>query len=253
MVTASNGADTKTYATAQNAADGSITFPAIQYTTASLISDAQNNYCVAAPQQDGTITYTYSYQVSEVTTSLPSGITANAASFTVGVVVTDNGSGVLEIAVNYPQGSENGLEFQNTYGADATASVVVGGTKTYNVATGATNVPDITGDYTFTLGGVDEAGNQAPLPGDADGSVTAANQASGAVDFGTITYDINDMTGATENTDGIRTKVFTYTVTESGTVAGVTNDANTTRTFTVTLTDDTLYGGASVTAAGRKP
>ena len=237
-VTASNGTDTKTYATAQNAANGSITFPAIQYSTDSLIADAENGYCVDEVQDDGSITYTYTYQVSEVTTGMPAGITPTLAGFTVGVVVTDNGSGSLGIKVNYPDGYENGLAFENTYGAGATASVVVGGTKTYNVASGATNAPDIAGQYTFTLTGTDESGNQAPLPNDATGSVTATNQTSGAVSFDTITYDIDDMSGATENADGTRTKVFNYTVTESGNVAGVVNDQSASRTFTVTLTDD---------------
>lgn len=247
-VTASNGTDTKTYATAQNAADGSIAFPAIQYSTAGLIADAENRYCGVAVQDDGTITYTYTYQVAETTSGLPAGITANAASFTVSVVVTDDGSGTLGIQVNYPTGSENGLTFTNTYGADATVSVVVGGTKSYNVASGATKAPDITGAYTFTLTGVDEAGNAAPLPNDAQDSVTANNQTTGAVDFGTITYDIADMEGATDNPDGTRTKIFTYTVTESGDVAGVVNDANTTRTFTVTLTDDGQGGLTAVSS-----
>lgn len=247
-VTASNGTDTKTYATAQNAADGSITFPAIKYSTAGLIEDAENGYCVDVVQNDGTITYTYTYQVAETTSGLPAGITANAASFTVSVVVTDVGSGTLGIQVNYPAGSENGLTFTNTYGADATASVAVGGTKTYSKETGATNAPDITGKYTFTLTGVDEAGNAAPLPGDAQDSVTANNQTTGAVDFGTITYDIADMEGATDNPDGTRTKIFTYTVTESGDVSGVVNDANTTRTFTVTLTDDGQGGLTAVSS-----
>lgn len=237
-VTASNGTDTKTYATARNAANGSITFPAIQYSTDSLIADAENGYCVDEVQDDGSITYTYTYQVSEVITGMPAGITPTSAGFTVGVVVTDNGSGSLGIKVNYPDGYENGLAFENTYGADATASVAVGGTKTYNVASGATNAPDIAGQYTFTLTGTDESGNQAPLPNDATGSVTATNQTSGAVSFGTITYDIDDMSGATENADGTRTKVFNYTVTESGNVAGVVNDQSASRTFAVTLTDD---------------
>ena len=237
-VTASNGTDTKTYATAQNAANGSIAFPAIEYSTESLIADAENGYCVDAVQDDGSITYTYIYQVSEVTTGLPAGITPTSAGFTVGVVVTDNGSGSLGIKVNYPDGYENGLAFENTYGADATASVAVGGMKTYDIASGATNAPDIAGQYTFTLTGTDESGNQAPLPNDATGSVTVTNQTSGAVSFGTITYGIDDMSGATENADGTRTKVFNYTVTESGNVAGVVNDQSVSRTFTVTLTDD---------------
>lgn len=237
-VTASNGTDTKTYVTAQNAANGSIAFPAIEYSTESLIADAENGYCVDAVQDDGSITYTYTYQVSEVTTGLPAGITPTSAGFTVGVVVTDNGSGSLGIKVNYPDGYENGLAFENTYGADATASVAVGGVKTYDIASGATNAPDIAGQYSFTLTGTDESGNQAPLPNDATGSVTVTNQTSGAVSFGTITYGIDDMSGATENADGTRTKVFNYTVTESGNVAGVVNDQSVSRTFTVTLTDD---------------
>ena len=240
-VTAANGTDTKTYATAVNAADGSITFPAIAFSTESLMDDAENGYAALSENADGNYTYTYSFAVSEVTTGLPAGVTGSVGSFTVGVVVTDNGDGTLDIAVNYPQGSENGLAFVNTYGASASAEIQVGGRKDYSVQSGATNAPDIAGQFTFTLTGTDSAGNTAPLP-----DITETrNESSGAVSFGNISYDIGDMEGAADNGDGTRTKVFTYTVTESGSVTGVTNDQTASRTFTVTLTDD---GQGNITA-----
>lgn len=240
-VTAANGTDTKTYATAVNAADGSITFPAIAFSTESLMDDAENGYASQGKNAAGNYTYTYSFAVSEVTTGLPAGVTSSVGSFTVGVVVTDNGDGTLDIAVNYPQGYENGLAFVNTYGASASAEIQVGGRKDYSVQSGATNAPDITGQFTFTLTGTDNAGNTAPLPD----TTETTNESSGAVSFGNISYDISDMEGAADNGDGTRTKVFTYTVTESGSVTGVINDQTASRTFTVTLTDD---GQGNITA-----
>lgn len=91
--------------------------------------------------------------------------------------------------------------------------------------------------YTFTLTGE----NNAPMPE----ITTATNDASGSVSFGTISYDMGDMEGATSNADGTRTKVFTYHVTETGSVDGIANDGNATQTFTVTVTDD---GAGNLTA-----
>jgi pilin isopeptide linkage protein len=51
---------------------------------------------------------------------------------------------------------------------------------------------------------------------------------------------------ATEKLSAKRSKIFTYTVTESGSVPGVTNDAEASRSFTVTVTDN---GDGTLSAA----
>ncbi len=158
------------------------------------------------------------------------------------VVVTDDGNGNLTAAVTDPVGYDGGkgLVFENTYGASGKAEITVGGTKTYATA-GTTNAPDIAGKYTFTLTGADGA----PMPeGAVDGKLEVTNATGGAsenISFGTITYTMADLDGATDtDNDGKRDRTFTYTVTESGTVEGVVNDSDaaTGKTFTVTLVDN---------------
>lgn len=230
----SNGTDERVVATATNGTNGAATvadivFPAIQYDSESLAQDVTDGYARARVNNDGTTTYTYLYRVYEDTSGFDgSGLATSQSSYNVTVRVTDDGDGTLEVSVEYPTGSENGITFTNVYGASANAELDVAGTKIYETNR-LENAPDITGDYTFTLTGVDEEGNAAPLPD----TTTATNQADGTVDFGTITYDIADLGGADS-------KTFTYTVTESGGVDGVTNDAaaETGKTFEVTLTDN---------------
>lgn len=156
-------------------------------------------------------TYVYRYSVYENTTSLPAGVSTVSDNFTIDVVVTDNGNGTLSTKVSYPTG---GLAFQNTYDA-ADAELNITGQKVLSVPGGLEGPGDIAEKYEFTI----SAPDGAPLPT----TTTVTNQAGGTVEFGPITYDAAGT--------------YTYTITESGTVAGVTNDAST-KTVTVQVTDD---------------
>lgn len=153
---------------------------------------------------------TYVYEVTERDTS-HGGVTYDTHAATVTVTVTEDGAtGTLSASVSY----DNSLA-------------------TTEGDRGETGAAAFTNTYS--------ADNTAPLP-----DITETrNESSGAVSFGNISYDIGDMEGAADNGDGTRTKVFTYTVTESGSVTGVTNDQTASRTFTVTLTDD---GQGNITA-----
>lgn len=211
-------------------ASGVVTFTPISYTTASLMADAQKGCCTYDADDD---TFTYEYTVAEV--NLPQGMTQNSTAQTVTVTVKDNGDGTLDARVSYPNGP---LAFENTYGATSEATVNVAGSKTL-VATDTAagwKLPNIEGKFTFTVTG------DSPLPVRADGAV--ATNVGGQIDLGTITYTMADMTDAADNADGTRTKTFTYTVTEAGTVDGVTNAAP--QTFTVEVTDDTQGGLTAV-------
>lgn len=223
-----NGTDTRVESTTTNGSDGSITFPAINYSTESLADDVEAGYAQFGQDASGNDTYTYNYVVAEDTTGFAeAGLSISQSSYVVEVVVTDNGDGTLSTSVLYPKGSENGLEFVNVYGANATASLAVGGTKIYET-NGYENAPDIEGAYSFTLTGTDEDGNEAPLPEN-----TSAVNVDGSFLFGSIAYSIEDL-------DGADVKTFTYTVTESGSVNGVENDASAEsgKSFTVTLKDN---------------
>ena len=229
-----------------NDADGNITFDRISYSTQQMQQDVVNGLAKLGTGDD---TYVYTYTVAEDTANLDEGVAAtDAAGFRIEVTVTDNGDGTLGIDVAYP-GDADGLTFRNTYGEGQTgqAKIHTNGVKGYKT-NGLAGAPDINGKFTFELTGVDEDGNPAPMP-----AKTTATNDRGNVDFGDITYTMENVFGDTGSQDvatnaedaegGIatqsaeRTKTFTYTVRESGSVPGVDNDPNSTDTFTVTVTD----------------
>ena len=178
------------------------------YTLSQIKQDVANGI---AENGSAANTYVYRYNVGENTSSLPAGVSAVRDNFSIDVVVTDNGDGTLATQVNYPTG---GLAFENTYNA-ADAELNITGQKTLSVPEGLEGPGDIAGKFNFTIAATDGT----PLPT----TTTVTNQAGGTVEFGPITYDAAGT--------------YTYTITESGTVAGVTNDAST-KTVTVQVTDD---------------
>jgi pilin isopeptide linkage protein len=203
-------------ATASNAADGSIAFSGISYDTKQAWADAASGIATKTVY-DGQDAIKYTYTVSEDTSALPEGMHAVRSSFSVSVVLTDEGNGTLDAHVEYPSSTT----LVNAYETNA-ATVSVTGTKVVDTTQAGVFAPDVTGKYTFTLTGSDGA----PMPS----TTTATNDASGTIDFGSIVYTIEDL-------DDADSKTFTYQVTESGTVAGVTNDASA-KTFTVTVTNE---------------
>lgn len=232
--------------TGTNTADGTVAFTPINYTNTQLIQDHANGIA----SKDGN-TYTYVYDVKEVTPQDP-GTTIVAGEFSVTVEVTDNGDGKLTTNVIYP---ETGLAFENAYGQSANAELNIHGTK--KLAENGTNHPDITGKFQFTITGSDGA----PMPE----QTTVTNDASGNINFGKIVYTMQnvfgddgqqtileeepvvdqempiaeeqttedgtvseDVVGLTEQVETYsekRQKTFTYTITESGSLPGVTNDS----------------------------
>lgn len=231
-----------------NDANGTITFDAIDYSIDQMLDDVDNG--LATPSvAEGKNTFTYTYKVTEDTTNLDDGVNAiDTAGFQITVTVTDNGDGTLGIAVAYPDGGD-GLTFRNTYGESQTgqATLNINGTKTLDVQSG-NNAPSIEGKYTFTLTGSEGA----PMPA----TTEAHNDDAGNVAFGDITFTMENVFGDTGSQDAAanaegdgteeavstqsatRSKEFTYTVTESGSVPGVDNDAEASKTFKVTVTDN---------------
>lgn len=277
-----NNNEVKEYATGTNeaAADGiagAVNFEPITYTKESLNEDALAGYA-EYNEVDGKDTYTYIYTVAEDTTGLAAtGVTPTASSFQITVVVTDNNNGKLSAEVTqYPDDSNNTLAFANTYNTNTVAVSFSGAKRIDNGGwADAPTLAQIAGEYTFTLSGVDENGNAAPLPADP----TATNDATGNITFDPITYTLDNVFGADEATDnettegaegevtegeaaadestteegveaettnenegietyagGERSKTFAYTIEESGSVEGIQNDSA--KTFTVTVTDD---------------
>ncbi|MGI6117160.1 MAG: Spy0128 family protein [Bilifractor sp.] len=225
-------------ATGTNAADGTVSLSPITYTQESL--RAENALGYNQRTVDGSkVTYTYHYTVSEDAVSADYGITQEKSSFSVRVDVTDDGEGNLKANVTYPEDATNGvLVFRNSYKSNEVSIDLKGRKDLVNTSESA--APDITGKYNFTVSA--DAGT--PMP--AVTSVNGPADATGTVDFGEITYTLENVFGAEEGQPGIpRSKTFTYTITESGQVANVGNDANA-KTVTVTVTDD---GAGMLTAS----
>lgn len=145
--------------TATNAADGAVTFPAIDYTKAGK----------------------YKYTIAEQKGSL-SHVTYDATVHHAVVTIVDN-AGKLEASVTYDDGKTDAPTFKNTYGA--TGSATLSATKTIKVADGfdhATAPAD--GEFTFDL--KDAADNVLD---------TAKNDANGKVSF-TRKFTLSDLGGA---------------------------------------------------------
>lgn len=200
------GEDSDLIETVKNAADGKVTFSAIKYTEIGR----------------------HTYMLHEVKGNA-GGIDYDDAFYTIVTTISDNGKGQL-VATHELKDAEDvkSIEFKNAYTTNA-AEASLAGIKNLQVADGLTPA-DIAGKFTFTVTG--EEG--APMP--ANASVT--NDAKGKVDFGKITFTLDDLNKALGEKPEKREHTFTYTVTESGEVAGVTNDAKLSREVSFTVTDD---------------
>ncbi len=297
---------------ATNAADGTVAFGKLSYTSDTLTDLVADGHAKKATV-DGKATWTIGYVAYENTEGLADvGITAKTQSIAFTVVVVDNGDGTLTATANMPEG---GLAFANEYATGDPAKVALSGVKVLQHDEGLT--PDgIAGKFTFTVSSADPA---APLPQ----ATTATNDASGNVAFGDITFTLDDLNralgdagkkaeepkAAAETTEAVADKVaateatadeaetdaeaagaltvagdgaeaanaevaaapatkateaaaetaateatatpqarsytFVYTVIETGTAPGVTNDA-TAKTVSIKVTDD---GVGNLTAA----
>ena len=203
---------------------GKVEFGPLTYTTESLAKLVKEDKASVDASSDKP-TWTIRYIAAEQTDKLPAGVSATVSAIDAYVTVVDNGDGTLTATAVY---GDTGNEFVNAYTAESAETSLVG-KKNLLVPAGLTPA-DIAGKFTFTVTG--EEG--APMP--ANASVT--NDAKGKVDFGKITFTLDDLNKALGEKPEKREHTFTYTVTESGEVAGVTNDAKPPRTVSFTVTDD---------------
>lgn len=243
---------------------GHVSFDTLHYDT-KMLANLEAAGLAYRTDKDGKLAWTINYTAYEDLFGLPNGVSATTWSFGFKVIVVDNGDGTLTATVDY-----GGVEplFENVYGAEAVDAALTG-TKKLQAAEGLTPA-DITGKFTFTVT-ADEAG--APMPE----RTTATNDTAGNVGFGKIHFTLEDLNRAlgvtTDASDDAssdaeantgeaevdadaaetdesndesdpatptapRSHTFTYTVTESGSVPGVTNDPNATRKVSYTVTDD---------------
>ena len=245
---------------------GHVSFDTLHYDT-KMLANLEAAGLAYRTDKDGKLAWTINYTAYEDLFGLPNGVSATTWSFGFKVIVVDNGDGTLTATVDY-----GGVEplFENVYGADAVDAALTG-TKKLQVAEGLTPA-DITGKFTFTVT-ADEAG--APMPerttvtNDAAGNVDFGkihftledlDRALGVTDDATDKAEADEADeaeadeaeaeeadpAADANVDesepaaptAPRSHTFAYTVTETGSAPGVTNDANATRKVSYTVTDD---------------
>lgn len=215
------GEDSELIETVANAADGKVTFSPIKYTEIGQ----------------------HTYRLREVPGDAGNGITYDDTTYTIVTTIADNGKGQLVATHELKDAKDakdvKSIEFKNVYTTNA-AEASLAGKKSLQVPDGLTPA-DITGKFTFTV--IGEEG--APMPA----STSVHNDADGKVDFGKITFTLDDLNKALGEKSKKREHTFTYTVTESGEVAGVTNDAKLSREVSFTVTDD----GKGNLRVSRKP
>lgn len=235
-----------------NDANGNITFGDITYTTENLAEAATSgSEKVGKADLDTTgkaDVYTFDYSVSEVTTGLPGGVSYDDGNTNVTVKVTDDRHGELRVEVSYADGATS-VEFVNTYGKDGKAELNLKGNKKIVAGEGLTKAPALVNDtYTFEITGNDAAdGTQAPMPAE-----TTATNKSGAVEFGTITFTMENVFGTTPTTQDVT--VEEEQTTEETTVEGEaeeTADEETTEGETVTAGVTNADEGIELQTAGR--
>ena len=161
----------------------------------------------------------YHYSIAEDTSKLPGGVTATTqGAKQVIVTVKDNNEGKLVAEVAKP----DDVTFENAYKpADTTIEKLVT-TKVVKASQDGVTAPQLKGgEFSFTISST----NNGPLPE----LTTATNDKSGNIAFGAIKF--------TEPGE------YHYTITEYGSMDGVTNDSP--KNFTVTVKDN---GDGTMTA-----
>ena len=173
----------------------------------------------------GAVTFTkagtYEFSVTEQGTA-PAGYTYDTHASKVTVEVTDSGDGQLAAHVTYGDG--DCCVFNNSYYAK---SVTVDDPNNFAFQKKLTGRALNAYEFSFTISSEDK---DAPLPE----QTTVTNDAAGNIAFGAIKFT--------------KPGEYHYTITESGSMAGVTNDSEP-KTFTVTVKDN---GNGTMTATASK-
>ena len=255
--------------------NGQVSFGTLHYTT-DMLADLVNAKRAIRTDTDAKLAWTINYTAFEYTSPLAAkGITAAKSSFSFKVVVVDNGDGTLTATPDYG-GAEP--VFENVYGAEAVDAALAGTKKlqaaegltpaditgkfTFTVTADEAGAPmperttatnDAAGNVDFgkihfTLDDLNNAlGTTDDAAGEADADEAEADEAdAGDAEADEAGADKTDA-DADEPKDEAepepaatapRSHTFTYTVAESGSAPGVTNDANATRKVSYTVTDD---------------
>ena len=254
--------------------NGQVSFGTLHYTT-DMLADLVNAKRAIRTDTDAKLAWTINYTAFELTNLLDGkGITAATPSFSFKVIVVDNGDGTLTAKPDY--GDAKPL-FENVYGTDAVDAALTGTKKlqaakgltpaditgkfTFTVTpdeagapmperTTATNeaagnvdfgkihftLDDLNRALGVTIDASDDASNDAETNAD-KAEADEANTDEAATDADASADESNDESKPAAPI-APRSHTFTYTVTETGSAPGVTNDTNATRKVSYTVTDD---------------
>ncbi len=168
-----------------------VDFGTLSYDTAMLADLVKSGHATKSTNKDGNFEWTVEYVAYEDEASLPKGVSAKLASFTVIVHIVDNGDGSLKATVQTE--GEGKCVFRNVYSTGNSVTMRLNGTKLLTSTDGLTPA-SIEGKFTFTVV-PDEDG--APMPKCA----TATNEADGSIDFGDITFTLADLNRALGDND----------------------------------------------------
>ena len=252
---------------------GHVSFDTLHYDT-KMLANLEAAGLAYRTDKDGKLAWTINYTAYEDLFGLPNGVSATTWSFGFKVIVVDNGDGTLTATVDY--GGVEPL-FENVYGADAVDAALTG-TKKLQVAEGLTPADitgKFTFTVTVDEAGAPMP-ERTTVTNDAAGNVDFGkihftledlNRALGVTDDATDKAEADEADEAeadeaeadeaeAEEADtdanadkpsdepepaaptAPRSHTFTYTVTESGSAPGVTNDTNATRKVSYTVSDD---------------
>ncbi len=255
---------------------GQVSFGTLHYTT-EMLADLVNAGRAIRTDTDAKLAWTINYTAFEYTNSLADkGITAETSSFDFKVIVVDNGDGTLTATVDYGDAEPEfknvyGAEAvddaltgtKKLQAAEGLTPADIAGKFTFTVTADEAGAPmperatatnDAAGNVDFgkihfTLEDLNRV-----LSVKTDVSGDASSDAEANADEAEVDADENgaDETGAEVDGDesdandeskpaaptAPRSHTFTYTVTESGSAPGVTNDANAARKVSYTVTDD---------------
>ena len=171
------GKDTGRVVSTATNIDGQVKFGALSYKSGPLADLVDEGLATRTGN-----TWTIPYVAYEVTDGLSDkGVTPTASSFSFNVTVEDKGDGTLTCTTDLHNG---GLAFLNTYATGEPVSIDLVGSKQLSVPKGLDGT-NIAGEFTFTVEG--EAG--APMPT----RTSTRNDANGNVDFGSITFKLDDL------------------------------------------------------------
>ena len=252
---------------------GHVSFDTLHYDT-KMLADLEAAGLAHRTDKDGKLAWTINYTAYEDLFGLPNGVSATTWSFGFKVIVIDNGDGTLTATVDY--GGVEPL-FENVYGAEAVDAALTGTKKlqaaegltpaditgkfTFTVTADEASAPmperttatnDAAGNVDFgkirftledlnrALGVTDDATDKAEADeaDEAEADEAEADEAEAEeADTDANADEPSDEPEPAAPT-APRSHTFTYTVTESGSAPGVTNDTNATRKVSYTVTDD---------------